>query len=360
MHVLVDASILKPGLGGIATYTEGIVRALARRPNVQVTVATSRPDRFAALDGVAVVVLPAAVRGFGRRMRWRERRLAALAARTGAGVVLAVTIELPLRRLRAPSVVVVHDVGPLSAPELYGRARRARFRLLLGPALRRATRIAAVSQATRAELASALPQLTTPVRVVREGPRVAGLLPWAPAGAPYVLYVGPAPPHKNVETLVRAVAEPQLAGVRLRIAGSATAAERAALAELALELGVEVEQLGFVDDAALARLYAGARVVALPSLHEGFGLPLLEALAAGAPVVASAIAAHREVGDDAARYVEDALDPGAWARELAAAVAGADAAERSAAGLERARAYTWEGAADDLLAVLEEAVAGKP
>ena len=113
MQVLVDASILKPGLGGIATYAEGIVRALARRPGVRVTVATSLPERFAALDGVAVVALPAAVRAFGRRLRWRQRHLARLAAQTEADVVLAVTVELPLRRLGVPAVVVVHDVGPL-------------------------------------------------------------------------------------------------------------------------------------------------------------------------------------------------------------------------------------------------------
>ncbi len=360
MHVLVDASILKPGLGGIATYAEGITRALSRMPGVRVTVATSCPERFAELDGVDVVELPVAVRGFGRRWAWRERRLAALARRTRAGVVLAVTIELPLRRLGVPAVVVLHDVGPLSAPQLYDRARRARFAALLGPVLRRATRVAAVSEATRVEAAAALPRLRTPVRVVREGPRVAGLLPWAPGAEPYALYVGPAPPHKNVETLVRAFAEPALAGVRLRISGSATDAERAVLAALAGDLGVELDHLGFVDDAALARLYAGARVVALPSLHEGFGLPLLEALAAGVPVVASPIPAHREVGAAAARYVADPRDPAAWARELAAAIGAGDGGERSAAGLLRARHYTWEAAADDLLAVLEEAVAAKP
>ena len=161
-------------------------------------------------------------------------------------------------------------------------------------------------------------------------------------------------------TLVRAFATPELAGVALRIAGAATAAERTALADLAAGLGVRLEQLGLVDDAALARLYAGARAVALPSLHEGFGLPLLEALAAGTPAVASSIAAHREVGADAARFVEDPLNPAAWARELTAAFSGGDAPARSAAGLRRAEYYTWDGAADDLLALLEEAIAAKP
>lgn len=360
MHVLIDAAILKPGLGGIATYAEGIARALAARPGVRVTVATSLPERFAGLEGVEVVALAPAVRGFARRWAWRERALAGLARRSGADVVLAASIELPLRRLPVPSVVVLHDAGPLVAPEFYDRARRARFAALLGPVLRRATRVAAVSEATRAQVAAALPRLRTPVRVVREGPRVGGALPWAPDPEPYVLYVGPAPPHKNVATLVRAFAEPGLTGVGLRIAGSATAAERAELAALAGDLDVALDHLGFVGDDALARLYAGARAVALPSLHEGFGLPLLEALAAGAPVVASPVPAHREVGADAARYVGDPRDPAAWARELAAAIGAPEDAERAAAGLLRVRHYTWEGAADDLLGVLGEAVAGKP
>ena len=152
MHVLVDASILKPGLGGIATYAEGIVRDLAGREGVRVSVATSCPERITGLPGVDVVALPAAVRSFGRRLLWRERSLAALTRRVGADVVFAVPIELPLRKLPVPTRVVVHDVGPLAAPELYGRARRARFRLLLGPVLRRASAIACVSAATRGAL----------------------------------------------------------------------------------------------------------------------------------------------------------------------------------------------------------------
>ena len=362
MHVLVDASILKPGLGGIATYAEGVVHALAARPDVRLTVLTSRSERFAGLDGVTVVALPRIVRGFAARAAWRELRLATHAHRCGADAVLGVTIELPLRRLPVPAVAVVHDVGPLIAPGLHGRAKRARFGLLLAPVLRRAARVAAVSEATRAELAAVCPGLEVPVAVVREAPRAFPPLPWQPAGPPSVLYVGPLARHKNVTTLVRAFAQPALAGARLRIAG---AGDPRAAARACAAAGVPpgtVEVLGAVTDAELARLYAGAHVVAAPSLHEGFGLTLLEALAAGAPVVASGIAAHREVGGEAVTYVADPGDPAAWAAALAACLddpRGARARVEPAAG-ERVARYTWEGAADDLAGVLAEAARGKP
>ncbi len=355
MHVLVDASILKPGLGGIATYAEGIVRELAGRPGVQVSVATSRPERFAALPAVRVVRLRPGVRGFARRLLWRERALGALARRVGADVVLAVTIELPLRVLPVPSLVVVHDVGPLHAPELYGRSRRARFRLLLGPVLRRASAIACVSRATRAALLAQFPDLESRTAVAREGPRILGGGAWEPATPPYVLYVGPLLAHKNVDTLVTAFGLRDLAGVQLRIAGAASDRDRARLQLRAAAVGALVDQLGAVGDAELARLYAGAHAVALPSLHEGFGLPLLEALAAGVPVVASGIDAHIEVAGAGALLVSAPRDPDAWAAALGACVIDPRAARArtDAAARERVAHYTWRGAGDDLLAQLE-------
>lgn len=356
MHVLVDAAILKPGLGGIATYAEGITRALAQLPDVRLTVLTSRPDRFAGLARVEVMTLDPTVQGFGRRLLWRERRLRKIAADRGADVLLAIAPELPLRGAGIPSVVVVHDVGPLSEPAFHGRARRARFALLLGPMLRRATRIACVSEATRAALAAVRPGLHA--TVVREGPRTAAAQAWEPASPPYVLYVGPLLAHKNVATLVAALGQPALRGVALRIAGAASAADLRELHARAAAIGAAVEHLGFVTDDELARLYAGARVVALPSLQEGFGLPLLEALVAGAPVVASAIAAHREVGGDGALFVDAAADPAAWAATLDAVIAGAAWTEDHArAGRERVAHYSWQGAAADIHAELLAALA---
>ena len=356
MHVLVDASILKPGLGGIATYAEGIVRELAGRPDVRVTVATSRPERFASLPAVRVVHLPASVRGFARRLIWRERRLGRLVREVRADIVLAVTIELPLRALPVPSIVVVHDVGPLRAPELYGRVRRARFRLLLGPVLRRASRITCVSAATRAALLARFPDVSPRTVVVREAPRIAAADAWEPTMAAYVLYVGPLLAHKNVDTLVTAFGLRELEGVELRIAGVASDRERAALQARAAETGATVGHVGVVGDAELGRLYAGAHAVALPSLHEGFGLPLLEALAAGAPAVASAIDAHAEVAGAGALFVVAPRDARAWASALASCVADPRAARASvdAAARDRVAHYTWHGAGDDMLAQLQQ------
>src|ERR1700689_1640337 len=104
MRVFVDAAIVKPELGGIATYVAGVVRGLAEQPDVSVSVTTSAPDRLAGVGDVEVVPLAESVRAFGRRVAWRERALPGLLQRHRADVLLAPTIELPARSLRVPSV----------------------------------------------------------------------------------------------------------------------------------------------------------------------------------------------------------------------------------------------------------------
>jgi glycosyltransferase involved in cell wall biosynthesis len=169
--------------------------------------------------------------------------------------------------------------------------------------------------------------------------------PFVPGGGraegDYVLAVGTLEPRKNLPRVAQAA---RLAGVELRIAGARGWGDSDVRGE-----GVRL--LGFVEDEELARLYRGALCVAYPSLYEGFGIPVLEALACGAPVVTSAGTAMAEVADGAAVLV-DPRDTGAIADGIREAIGRRD--ELAVLGPERARGFTWQAAAEATAAVYRE------
>lgn len=360
LRVFVDGSILKPRQGGIATYIAELTAAVARCPGVQVAIATSTPRALALPASVEIVELPAAVQRFGRRMIWRERNLGALLARWDAGVLLAPMVELPLRRLSVPSIMVVHDLGPVQAPELYGRLRWARHAAGIPLACRRADEIVCVSHATLTALRETFPWCAKKGTVIGEAGRAIPARTRRPRRPPCVLAVGTLLPHKNIDTLVRAMNEPALRHVELILAGPADGRELGRL-EVWRRAVVEPSRIrheGFVDLDRLADLYAGASAVALPSLYEGFGLTLLEAMKCGTPAVASAIPAHREVGGDTVIYVDAARNPTAWADALAMLTDDemrANALARAASA--RAASVTWDAIAEQMVALARRALA---
>jgi glycosyltransferase involved in cell wall biosynthesis len=318
VRIFIDAAIVKPELGGIATYVAGVVEGLAEQSDVKVCVATSTPEKISAPPDVDVVELPRAVRSFPRRLAWRERDLRRLVADHDADVLLAPTIEPPARDIGVPVIMVIHDLGPLLAPGLYGWKRWLRYAAGIGPACRRADQVVCVSNATLLQLRTALGRIATPCSVVGEAGRKLPVLIRAPRQPPYVLAVGAMLDHKNIDTLVRAMGHPDLAGVELQLAGPISTHELRRLDRLRAEVArpERIAHHGFVDLLTLAHLYAEASVVALPSLYEGFGLPMLEAMRAGAPVVASSIPAHQEVGGNAAMYVNEPLSVDTWAHAI--------------------------------------------
>ena len=359
--VLVDASILKPQLGGIRTYALSLLRALAPAPHLELHVATSMPDDLA---GVAarMLPLPARTRDFGARAVWRETALPALVRASGADLVLVPFPEHAVRPLGVPSVMVVYDVGPLVAPAYFGRAKRLRFSVDLPRACRAATSVVCVSNATLAGLHASTGSDPAKCTVIGGGPASTGHARRAngTGGAPYVLYVGTLLPHKNVPTLVGAFAEPGGLPYDLVLVGPGTDAEVVRFEALVARLGLghRVRHLGWVGDDVLTDLYAGAAAVAVPSMHEGYGLPVLEAMAAGVPVVASDIPAVREIGGDAVAYVAQPLRPAAWRRALedvcTSPVLRAALSER---GRQQAGRHTWEGAADAYVSLIEDLTA---
>jgi glycosyltransferase involved in cell wall biosynthesis len=250
-------------------------------------------------------------------------------------------------RSRVPLVVTLHDIAVLRHPELFNRWTREYSRVVLPRVARAARRVIAASEFTRLELLSTLGLPEEKVRVIPHAVGPPFVADGAAADGDYVLTVGTLEPRKNLERLVDGFRRSGLNGSRLLVAGMRGWGG----VEVA---GERVEQLGFVPDDELARLYRGARCLAYLSAYEGFGLPLLEAMACGAPVVAAAAGSAPEVTGGAAVLV-DPDDPDAIAAGLAEAVERRD--ELRARGLERARAFSWEAVARATVDVYREAAA---
>jgi glycosyltransferase involved in cell wall biosynthesis len=275
-------------------------------------------------------------------------------------VVLAPTVELPLRKLPVPAIMVVQDVGAVQMPELYGRLRWLRFWLGIPLACRRADHVVCTSRATLAALRGSVRRFDTPCTVIGAAGRALPRRHRVPRARPFILSVGSMLAHKNLRTLVEAMDDPAVCDADLIVAGPLNDRERALFNSWrdSTSAASRVSHLGFITVDELADLYAAATVVALPSLYEGFGLPLLEAMKCGAPAVASSIPAHREVGGDAAFYVDRPLDPHEWARALSSVIRDPQLSESlSCKGHDRASAVTWDGIAAEMVALMREVVA---
>ena len=274
------------------------------------------------------------------------------------------------RWLPQPYVVTVHDLMRLldlrgGTPLISAPSARDRLYLRLDAAgIRRAAAIIAPSQATKRDLIRHLGVPEKRISVVYEGVDHDVFRPVERRvfTDPYVLFVGSEHPRKNLATLFRAFARvkadgffPELKLVKVGAPGSGEAPFREQSVRAAREAGVE-EDVIFVGRAVgdeLAAYYSGAECLVLPSLYEGFGLPPVEAMACGCPVVVSNVTSLPEIAGDAALLV-DPTDDAALARAIVALLD--DAALRAglrARGLARAAEFSWERAATETLAVYE-------
>jgi alpha-1,3-rhamnosyl/mannosyltransferase len=264
---------------------------------------------------------------------------------------------------RAARVVTVHDLFFLSHPERTNAEIRRDYAALAASHARRADAVIAVSQYTRGQVIERLGVSADRVHVCSSGARAwktLGQTPHVPADG-YVLFIGTLEPRKNLGVLLDAYERLIAHGgpvPPLRIAGGAGPGAAAWLDRMArAPLAGHVQHLGYVADDAREALFAGARTLVLPSLDEGFGIPALEAMAAGIPVVASNAGALPEVVGDAA-VLFNPTDPDALAYALSRlATDDAWARERATAGLTRARTYTWDAGARALRRAYDDAIA---
>lgn len=343
---------LAPVPGGTGRYAAQISAALAERApsgwQVRPVTAWHRSVAGAAVPGALPV----------RRLPAGRRLLAAAWQRGGpphpGGDSLHATTPLAPARRRTPVVATVHDIVPWTHPETLTPRGVAWHRAMIQRIARTADAIVVPSRAVADGLAGLLP-LGDRVTVIPHG---ATALPVpvdaaarrASRGLPdrYVLSVSTLEPRKGLDVLLAAVARPALAGIHLVVVGPPGWGELN-LTEAADRAGVAADQMhvtGFVDDADLAAILAGAGVLAVPSRAEGFGLPLLEGMAAGVPVVHSADPALVELADSAGLVVPIG-DVDALAEALGRVLGNPDLAGRMrTAGRARAAPFTWSAAAD--------------
>jgi glycosyltransferase involved in cell wall biosynthesis len=293
-----------------------------------------------ALGGSSRALVP--VRDLG----WYLGVLPLRARLDGVDVLHCPTQRAPVRS-SVPLVVTFHDLAVLRHPEAFNRWTRQYSRRALPRVARAATRLIAVSEFTKRELLELLDVPEDKVRVIPNAVGEPFTADGEVAEGDYVLAVSTLEPRKNLRRLVEGYRRAGLNGVPLLVAGAA------GWGDVRVE-GDGVRWLGEVRDEELARLYRGARCVAYVSLYEGFGLPVLEAMACGTPVVAGRSHALEEVSGGAAVLVNP-LDPDAIAAGLNEAIDRSE--ELRPLGLERARGFDWREVARQTVAVYREAAA---
>jgi glycosyltransferase involved in cell wall biosynthesis len=340
----------------VATHLTASLQAAAG-PDRRFTLFCSR-ERPAGFDGAspARAVLSPHRHEVLNKLRW----LPAVEGAAGLDAMFYPYWPCPPRRRPAapPAAMIVHDLAYRVRPREVPWQQRVYMGSIMTGALRRAGAVLTPSEATRRDLLEhyPLPGLEDRVRVVPEGWSLEGIVPGPlPDGlAPgYLLAVGTIEPRKNYPRLLAAyrLLRQRGAAPPLVVVGRVGWAYGSALDELRAEPGVRL--LSDVGDAALRGLYRSAGALAFPSLYEGFGLPLLEAMAEGLPALVGAAGALPELAGDAALLV-DPLDVEAIADGLGRVLGDGELRARLAeAGRGRAAGYTWGRAAAAALEALD-------
>ena len=388
----VNASIIGESPTGLGLYAINLVRSLDAIRN-DVSVYTSRPE---ALSGVRARLLPTSalarpehgLRGHFARLIWVQTALRVRARAAGMGALLN-TVPEAILGSRVPQVTVVHDLLPLFFPAEYPR-QQYYFRSLVPRVLKSSRIVVADSASTRRDIIQSYGIAPDKVRVIYPGYdpatyAVNGAAPRAPSGTDgraaaggeasgygrassrsedgYVLYVGNLLPHKNLLHLLDALAilRRRRRGTRLIIRGEGQPTYARAVRERVetLGLGDVVSFQGYAGRHALRDLYAGAACLVLPSLREGFGLPVLEAMACGTPVITSSSSSLPEVGGDAAIRVDphDAIDlSDAMYRVLANPELRQELSDR---GLQWVGGFSWDRTAEQMSRLLDDVRTGR-
>jgi len=354
--VLLDVSAVPERPVGAGRYTVALASGLGARSDVELHLLTRRNDQarwatfapMAAVHGCAPVRRPV-------RLAWEQARGRSLAARTGVDLWHGPHYTMPLQ-VAVPSVVTIHDLTFFDHPEWHERTKVVFFRQIIRAAARRATVLVCVSTYTAERLRALVDPHGEVVvahhgvdhdRFVATADRAADLAALAAHGIqpPYIAFASTIEPRKNVPTLVHAFARVGASrpDLRLVLAGADGWGARAARDAISTSgVATQILRPGYLASDLVPALFRQAELVAYPSFEEGFGLPALEGLACGAPVVTTTGSALAEVVDDAALLVRPD-DPVALADAMTRVLDDrAVAARLRLAGPARAAQFTWK------------------
>lgn len=371
MRILLDATAIPPDRGGVGRYVDALLPALAARGVDLVVVCQERdaPGTATLVPDAEIVTAPSWTVGRPARMAWEQVGLPRLLRSTGVDLLHSPHYTMP-RHAGVPVVVTLHDATFFSHPELHSPVKGRFFRAAIGTAVRRAAGLVVPSLATRDEVLRYVGGRPEQFRVAYHGvdpdvfrpaddaERVRTRDALGLGDLRYIAFLGTLEPRKNVPALirgwVRAVGDLD-APPALVLAGGPGWDAAVQPAIDAVPSTLRVLRPGYLPLGELAGFLSGAEVVVYPSLGEGFGLPVLEAMSCGAAVLTTRELSLPEVGGDAVAYC------GTDEAGIAVALAGllADDARRAAlstAAVARAAQFTWAAAADAHIAAFEEAV----
>ena len=360
LRVLVDATDVPTDRGALGRYVDGLIGALAAT-GVDLAVACQRADdeRYGRLaPGATIVAGPAGLGHRSERHAWEQSGLPFVAQQVGADVLHMPNYSMPLRP-GVPTVVTIHDLSFFTDPDRYTQISAVSLKSATKTAARQAARLIVPSNATRDELVRVLGTDPAKIDVAYHGvdhrlfhrpdeaqvSRVTARL--GLRGRPYVAFLGSLAPRKNAPALVSgwAAAVADLANPpALVLAGGGGWSVELDEAVAQVPPHLRLVRPGYLPFADLPGFLGGAQVVAAPSRGEGFGLPVLEAMACGAPVLTTYRTSLPEVGGDAVAYTEPDADSIAVA--LRALID--DPERRTAlgeAGYARAQEFTWAASA---------------
>lgn len=370
MRVLLDVSAIPARPVGAGVYVVNIARALADRPGLPLALLTRRDDEDRWQEiAPGATVLPLVPNRRPSRLLWEQLNGSRVARHFD--VWHGPHYTLPLRS-STPAVVTVHDMTFFDRPEVHERTKVAYFQRMIRAAVARAQVVIAVSEYTARALNAHFPWLRD-VMVVPHGVDHSRFTPHAEGAdelarlrahgirPPYVGSIGTIEPRKDLPSLIRAFADlgrdrPDL---RLVLAGrDGWGAAEVRHAVEASGAATRILRPGYLPDSVVPAFLRNAAALAYPSLEEGFGLPVLEAMACGAPVITSAGSATAEVAGDAALLVP-AGDPAALGVALSKVLDDPATAQRlRLEGVARASAYTWAASADSHVEAYRRATGG--
>lgn len=353
LRILVDAAFASEQMVGLSRYTNRIAAALAEQSTV--TILTTTPSVFRN-TGCSTIAVPEWTRSPGRRFVWQMTMLRHYCTRQFDVLFCPTPVSPP--GVRIPVISVVHDLTPLVISRVHSPHYKTLFWLGL-QTLRSAAAVITVSHHTMRDLSKLGIVPPSRTHVVTEGP---GLTPTGRPGGcgrelqPYLLYVGGHWRHKNLLRLLKAFRTLKVdLRLRLVMVGGGPA-ELTQLAIARLGLVDDVVLLSAVTDDCLNDLYANCQAFVFPSLYEGFGLPVLEAMCHGAPVVCSHASSLPEVAGPAALYF-DPYSPTDIATKIRRVLDDADTASSlRRLGAERTKLFSWRDSAFRILAIAARSV----